>query len=158
VALPSVVTIGSLAFVLVAGAGYVATASADTSSPDAGSGPTITRPQLPEASKPIPTRRSGSTATVKRPTDLVPHVLVVVFNNTGITGLAAQKASILEGAGWNVASTGNWYGNIPADTVYYPPQLRVAAGKLAKVLHITRLHPAVAPMQFDRLTVIVATG
>ena len=52
----------------------------------------------------------------------------------------------------------NWYGHIPADTVYYPPHLRAAAKKLAHTLHITRLRPAVAPMQFDRLTVILATG
>ena len=52
---------------------------------------------------------------------------------------------------WAIWSAGS-------DTVYYPPQLRPAAVKLAKVLHITRLRPAIAPMQFDRLTVIIATG
>ena len=88
----------------------------------------------------------------------MPDVLVAVYNNTGITGLAAQKAAVLEGAGWKVAATDNWYGSIPADTVYYPPQLHGAAVKLAKVLHITRLRPAVAPMQFDRLTVILSSG
>jgi hypothetical protein len=81
-------------------------------------------------------------------------VLVEVYNNSGIGGLAAEKAALLEGAGWNVAATDNWYGNIPANTVYYPPHLRAAALRLAKTLGVQRLQPAVAPMQFDRLTVI----
>jgi hypothetical protein len=112
----------------------------------------------PTAEKPVPHRQSASTTHRHRRPDLVPNVLVVVFNNTAINGLAASKAAVLEGAGWNVASTGNWHGTIPADTVYYPPRMRPAAAKVAKVLHISRLHPAVSPMQFDRLTVILATG
>ena len=88
----------------------------------------------------------------------MPHVLVVLFNNTGVTGLAQSKAAFLRGAGWSVVATDNWYGKIPANTVYYPPQLRGAAVQLARVLHIGRLHAAVSPMQFDRLTVIYANG
>jgi len=71
---------------------------------------------------------------------------------------AEQAADVLRGAGWNVSATDNWYGNIPADTVYYPPALHDAAVKLAKVLHIERLHTAVAPMRFDRLTVIMVSS
>lgn len=84
----------------------------------------------------------------------MPPVLVEVFNNSGVTGLAAAKAALLQGAGWNVAATDNWYGNIPANTVYYPAKLEADARKLAKTLHVTRLRPAVSPMRFDRLTVI----
>jgi len=184
VALPSAVTLGSLAFVVAAGAGYVAisTASADSAAapPDHHvSGPVVAAP-----SKPI-SRPEHSSPPHQAKADAVPHVLVVVFNNTGISGLAAKKAAgggprrgarSLPGgnkiaspgaapspskgqfAGWHVAATDNWYGNIPADTVYYPPALRTDAVKLAKVLHIARLRPAVAPMQFDRLTVIIATS
>jgi hypothetical protein len=86
--------------------------------------------------------------------DVVPKVLVEVFNNTGVTGLAGTQAALLRGAGWNVAAVDNWHGDIPADTVYYPPQLRHAGHELAAVLHIHRLRPAVTPMEFDRLTVI----
>ena len=86
--------------------------------------------------------------------DVVPKVLVEVFNNSGVTGLAGSNAALLRGAGWNVAAVDNWHGDIPADTVYYPPQLRHAAHELAAVLHIHRLRPAVTPMEFDRLTVI----
>ena len=88
----------------------------------------------------------------------MPDVLIEIYNNNGITGRAEQAAAILQGAGWNVSATDNWYGNIPADTVYYPPALHDDAVKLAKVLHIARLHAAVAPMKFDRLTVIMATN
>jgi LytR cell envelope-related transcriptional attenuator len=86
--------------------------------------------------------------------DRTPQVLVEVYNNSGVTGLAAKRARLLEGAGWKVAATDNWYGDIPANTVYYPPRLHADARRLAKVLGILRLRPAVAPMQFDRLTVI----
>ena len=84
----------------------------------------------------------------------MPKVFVEVYNNSGITGLAADKARALEQAGWNVAATDNWYGDIPANTVYYPARLQGSARDLAKTLHITRTRPAVSPMQFDRLTVI----
>ena len=62
--------------------------------------------------------------------DAVPKVLVEVFNNSGVTGLAGSKAALLRGAGWNVAAVDNWHGDIPADTVYSPPQLRHAAHDL----------------------------
>ncbi len=52
----------------------------------------------------------------------------------------------------------NWYGTIPVSTVYYPPRLRAAAKQLARDLGITRLMPAVPPMQFDRLTVILTSS
>ena len=87
----------------------------------------------------------------------VPKTLVEIYNNAGITGLASAKADLLQGAGWNVAGADNWYGDIPANTVYYPPGLRPAADRLAAVLGVRRLRPAVAPMQFDRLTVIFTT-
>ncbi len=160
-ALPSVVTLGSLAFVVAAGVGYAATLSASaspSSSPASHSSLSGHSPRLPVAVKHIPTPNHAATTPKKQRTDVIPHVLVVVYNNTGISGLAASKAAILEGAGWNVASTDNWYGTIPANTVYYPPHMRPAASKLARVLHLTRLRPSVSPMQFDRLTVILASG
>jgi hypothetical protein len=158
-AMPSAVTIGSLAFVLAAGVGYVvvSAASADQGATPSVAPPTHSTQVTVTPSKPVATPDHSEPPAHRKP-DAVPHVLVVVFNNTGVSGLAEQKAAILQGAGWQVAATDNWYGDIPADTVYYPPALRKEAGQLAKVLHITRLHPAVAPMQFDRLTVIIATA
>lgn len=156
-ALPSVVTLGSLAFVLAAGAGYVVISTASADSAPLTSQHVVGPPSASPA-KPI-TSPHGASSRHSRPTaHSVPSVLVVLFNNTGVTGVAEKKAAILEGAGWNVAATDNWYGKIPADTVYYPPQLKADAVKLAKVLDITRLHAAVAPMQFDELTVIISNG
>ncbi len=97
-------------------------------------------------------------STVQHVRPAVPDVLVEIFNNNGVVGRPSRLPPSLQGAGWNVSATDNWYGNIPEDTVYYPPQLHDDAVKLAKVLHIARLHTAVAPMRFDRLTVIMATN
>lgn len=160
-ALPSAVTLGSLAFVVATGVGYVAVAAA-SGSPDAhaatpavhhhAAAPTSTVPSKPVS---VPVHSSPS----HRPKPpAVPDVLVVLFNNTGVTGRAEAAAADLRDAGWSVTATDSWYGKIPEDTVYYPPDLHAAAVKLAKVLHIGRLHLAVAPMEFDRLTVIMASS
>ena len=158
-ALPSAVTLASMTFVAGAAGGYVATmsASAQPSAPVAAQH-TPAHTTGPAAVKHVPVPHGSVTTPARRDPNVIPHVLVVVYNNTGIPGLAAQKATILEGAGWNVASTDNWYGSIPASSVYFPPNMRPAAIKLAKVLDITRLRPAVSPMSFDRLTVILAAG
>lgn len=169
-ALPSAVTLTSVAFVVVAGAGLAAvttladedqprddtvTGSAET--PETPAAKTSTTPTRPER-----TNKPDRGGEAKRPADkpkkkrreAVPNVFVEVYNNSGITGLAAEKAAILQGSGWNVAATDNWYGDIPENTVYHPDGMRAEAKQLAKVVDITRLRPAVSPMQFDRLTVI----
>lgn len=161
-ALPSAVTIGSLAFVVVAGVGFVAVTSSaaedDTARHAPGdASPTITTPpsKTPDPHQPA-TKPDGDPRPRHRPKpdNAVPKVLVEVYNNSGITGLAADKASLLEGAGWSVSATDNWYGDIPSTTIYYPGRLQPQAAKLAKALGVDRLRPAVSPMQFDRLTVI----
>ena len=162
-ALPSAVTLGSLAFVVVAGMGLAAAAAGpdDDAAPAAGTheaSPTSEAPTAPTS--PIVRHHgrqhpSKHTNRPHRSVDAVPKTLVAVYNNSGITGLAADRAATLEGAGWRVAATDNWYGDIAANTVYFPPGLRSDAVMLATTLHITRLRPAVAPMQFDRLTVIL---
>ena len=80
---------------------------------------------------------------------------VEVYNNSGISGLAGDTAATLQDSGWRVVATDNWYGEIPGSTVYYPSQLEAQAKLLARDVGISRLHPAVAPMSFDRLTVIL---
>lgn len=80
---------------------------------------------------------------------------VEVYNNSGITGLANETAAKLQDNGWKVVGADNWYGSIPANTVYYPARLHDVARVLADDLGIARLHSAVAPMRFDRLTVIL---
>lgn len=152
-AVPSSVTLGGLALVVTAGVGLAAvTAYAhrdDSSAAASTAGPTA---------EPTPSAKT-TTEPAKKPkprkaVDVVPDTLVVVYNNSGISGLAADKSTFLEGAGWKVAGADNWYGNIPANTVYYPPGMKADAEQLAQTLRIDRLMPAVSPMQFDRLTVI----
>jgi hypothetical protein len=80
---------------------------------------------------------------------------VEVYNNSGISGLAGSTAALLQDSGWRVVATDNWYGQIPSSTVYYPRQLEAQARLLARDVGVSRLHPAVSPMSFDRLTVIL---
>ena len=88
--------------------------------------------------------------TIKR-TD----IYVEVYNNTNITGLAGATGARISAAGWQLVTTDNWVGTIPATTVYYPPQLKAAAHLLGKDLGIERIIPAEDPMSMDRLTVVL---
>ena len=149
-AVPSAVTLASLALIVAAGAGLGVVTSSSGHEDRAGTAPPAGHHKTASTTDDPTTRprhRHGH-----RP---VPKTLIDIFNNSGIPDLAARKATFLSGAGWNVAATDNWYGDIPADTVYFAPRLRDDAVRLAKALHIERLHRAVAPMQFDRLTVIL---
>ena len=82
-------------------------------------------------------------------------VYIDVYNNSNITGLAGQTATRIASAGWQVVGSDNWYGTIPATTIYYPPRLEAAARLLSKDLGIERVVPAIDPMSMDRLTVIL---
>ncbi len=165
-AMSSAVTAASLALVLAAGGGLVGVSAdgilhgstADSAGPTGSASRHPARPSVPQETTTAPPPTLHKRTNPRSHPAAAPDVLVEVYNNSGITGLAAQKASLLEGAGWNVAATDNWYGNIPANTVYYPSQLLSAAKQLAKRLHIVRIQPAVAPMQFDRLTVIFTSA
>ncbi|MDF9716064.1 LytR C-terminal domain-containing protein [Nocardioides sp. ChNu-153] len=83
------------------------------------------------------------------------QVVVEVFNNSGIRGLASRTGDEAAAAGWQVVGSDNWVGTIPASTVYFPERLEREAQLLAEDLGITRLMPAVDPMRGDRLTVIL---
>ena len=105
--------------------------------------------------EPVKTERK---ATVKPRVERVPSrdsVYVSVFNNTNINGLAASTADRIGAVGWQVVGSDNWYGTIPATTIYYPARLEAAARLLSKDLGVPRVMPAVDPMSMDRLTVIV---
>lgn len=82
-------------------------------------------------------------------------VFVEVYNNSAVSGLASRVATRATGAGWQVVGTDNWYGTIPATTVYYPARLERAAKLLALDLGVERTAEAVAPMRMDRLTLIL---
>lgn len=156
--LPSSLTLGSLAFVVVAGVGLVSVSSSASEDPEE-SGPAAAAPPThrrdPSRAQPANKHQREPQGSARaKPDDAVPKMLVAVYKNSGITGLGERKSALLEGAGWQVAETDNWYGEIVANTVYYPPHHKPQAEQLAKVLGVTRLMPSVAPMQFDRLTVI----
>lgn len=160
-ALPSLLALGCAAAVVAAGVAFLTT----------GRPPTPVRAQpaahvTAPATTTIPVKTTAPPAVLKhvrhtrhsRPTVRRAHTYVEVYNNSGITGLAGRTAARASGAGWQVVGADNWYGTIPASTVYYPPQLHAAAKLLAHDLGIHRLRPAIAPMKFDRLTVILTSG
>ncbi|WP_137724059.1 LytR C-terminal domain-containing protein [Prescottella subtropica] len=63
---------------------------------------------------PVTTSSSGASARADK------SVPVRVFNNSTVSGLAADTADTLTSDGWNVSETGNYsYGLIQNTTVYY---------------------------------------
>lgn len=108
--------------------------------------------ETPEPTVLPPTKKPEPQPVVKRG-----EVYVEVYNNSGIKGLAATTAAKATQVGWQVVGEDNWYGAIPASTVYYPQRLQAAAKQLALDLGIGRTALAVEPMKMDRLT-IVLTG
>jgi len=150
VVFPSPVVILSIIAVAMAGIAYVATrgqaptereVTITAASPSASVTPA---PSMPTA-KPKPTKPAIDKG----------KVYVEVYNNSGVTGLAGRIAGTATAAGWKVVGSDNWYGTIPASTVYYPAKLERAARALALDLGIRRTARAVDPMRLDRLTVIL---
>lgn len=157
---PSPVVMLSIIAVVMAGIAFVVTrddepterkvttvsdpGSSETDGGDSSDGPDepdTTPTQKPKKPKPKPIDRAAT--------------YVIVYNNSGITGLAGRIADQASSAGWNVVGADNWYGTIPANTVYFPQPLKREARQLALDLGIERTAPAVDPMQLDRLTVIL---
>jgi hypothetical protein len=159
IALPTPVAALSLASIVLAGVAFVATSGgadepAQAAAPVASPQPTPVK----TASKPvIEEKKQEPKKEKKKPKPEVRRgeVYVEVYNNSGISGLAGATAEKLSGAGWQVVGSDNWYGTIPASTVYYPDRLERAARLLARDIGIKRLKPAISPMRFDRLTVIL---
>jgi len=157
---PSRVMLIAVVAVAIAGAAFIAT------SPQPKQAAQVVASETTPSVSPTPTPPPSPTPTAT-PTKK-PHkkkkvvvergdTIVVVFNNSGITGLASRTSGTAQGAGWNVVGSDNWYGTIPATTVYYPERLHAAAKVLARDLGIRRIKPAIDPMQGDRLTVILTT-
>lgn len=150
VVFPSPVVILSVVAVAMAGIAFVATRD---SAPDEKQISTISQPQ--ETTSPTATPTADKPAKPKKPKVERSKVYVVVFNNSNEPGLAGRVASQAGQIGWQVVGADNWYGTIPASTVYYPPRLERAGRLLALDLGIQRTAPAVDPMRLDRLTVIL---
>ena len=158
VVMPSPVVMLSVVAVAMAGIAYFAT---DGDQPTEREVTTVARQSAPSATPtadPTAQPTKGATSVKhkhKKPPVQRGKVYVEVYNNSGITGLAGQVAGRASGVGWQVVGSDNWYGTIPATTVYYPQQLQDAAKQLALDLGIRRTAPAVDPMRMDRLTVIL---
>ncbi len=160
--LPSLVTVVSL---VVVAAALVAFFTVDSGPAGAGSpadaaradrtgglrDPVSGRSPHSPSEPPAHPRAAGPSRTP----DTLSDAYVEVYNNSGVSGLAELTAARLQDIGWQVVATDDWYGNIPENTVYYPPDLKDQATELANDLNIRRTWPAVSPMKFDRLTVIL---
>ena len=161
VAMSSPVALLSVAAVAVAGAAFLFTGHDEKPTPVAtpvvassSAAPTTATPAAPTSPAPaVPQKKK----VVKKKVVRRGGTYVEVYNNSGISGLAGSTAARAQGAGWQVVGSDNWYGTIPASTVYFPERLKDQAELLGKDLGIKRLKPAIAPMRGDRLTVILTS-
>ena len=154
VVFPSPVVILSILAVAMAGVAWVATRhQAPTERLVTSSSHQTSSSHHTPYHKPAPKKRHQQRPT--KPQVDRAKVVVQVFNNSHISGLAGRVAARAGHAGWQVLGSDNWYGTIPTSTVYFPPRLEAAGRLLALDLGIHRTMPAVAPMRFDRLTVIL---
>ena len=150
--LPTRLMVFSISLVALAGLAFIATQSDDQKT-DKVSPAAHATPAAPHVTFSEPT--PSSTPTRVKPAVRRSKVLVAIFNNSNIQGLAGKTATRAERAGWTIVGTDNWYGTIDASTVYYGAKLKAAAQLLADDLAIARVKPAIAPMRPDRLTVIL---
>lgn len=89
-------------------------------------------------------------------TPAVGRAPVIVLNQTIRVGLAAEFRATLRAGGWKVPGIGDFRGNVPATTVYYPPGLKAAAKALmAQFVEVGRIRPAFAGISATQLTVIL---
>jgi hypothetical protein len=150
VVLPSPVVMLSVVAVAMAAVAFVATRGGEPQEREIA---TVAQPST------TPTPSATPTATAKpthKPKPIArKKVLVEVFNNTRTKGLAATASEKASTIGWQVVGTDNWYGSVPATTVYYPSKLKREGKQLALDLGIKRTAKAVDPMKLDRLTIIL---
>ncbi|WP_370617904.1 LytR C-terminal domain-containing protein [Mumia sp. Pv 4-285] len=147
-AVPSVVLVAAILVLAVAAVGLLVGNDPDDPAPVAAPSATPTPQPTPEPVAAAPTTAPPTTAEV-------PRAFVEVYNNSGVTGLADSTAGRVQDAGWKVVGVDNWYGKIQETTVYYPKKLKDQAERLAADLGIGRVRPAIEPMKFDRLTLIL---
>ena len=152
VAFPSPVVLLSIVAVAMAALAFVATGHQPDTERE------VTPVANPSASVDLGPPKASSKPKPQKPAVHRDRVYVEVYNNSGITGLATRVAATAAEAGWQVVGSDNWYGTIPASTVYYPARLEAEARQLALDLGVRRVQPAVDPMRMDRLTVILTAA
>lgn len=150
---PSPVVLLSIIAVAMAGIAFVATRGGEPDERQVA----ITSRDTPAAVSPSATAAPAAPVptTKAKPPVRRAKVYVEVYNNSGIKGLAGSVATKVGNAGWQVVGADNWYGSIPATTVYFPKRLERQAKQLALDVGIKRTAPSVDPMRQDRLTLIL---
>ena len=160
--LPSPVVLLSIVAVVVAAVAFVTTRDADRGEREITTSSADQDTATPDATETDDTDPGGAAGSeepekpkkTKPPVERADHG-VVVFNNTGITGLASEVLARVAEVGWNAVAADNWYGTIAATTVYFPQGQRDAAQKLALDLGVQRIMPADSGMSDTNLTVIL---
>ena len=128
VALSSPVALLSVAAVVLAGAAFVLTGAGDEHRARPAAATSREHAHAPAAtSAATPERARRRPKPAQKPPVRRGETYVEVFNNSGISGLAGSTAARAQGAGWQVVGSDNWYGTIPASTVYFPARLRAQA-------------------------------
>jgi hypothetical protein len=149
------VALAAITFVVTRGDGPkekdVTPAATPTTSMAASGTPTADASTSPSASA-TPTPKPRKKRVVHRD-----QVGVAVFNNTSTPGLAAQVGAKVAQLGWSFVAADNWYGTVPATTVYFPHGMRPAARQLALDLGVQRVMPADvdSDMSTSHLTLIL---
>ena len=159
VAFPSPVAILSVIAIAMAGVAYFATQGEEPTEREVTTvaRPSDTEPSTPAVEKPPKQKlQKQKQQPIKREV-VRGEVYVEVYNNSGITGLAASVAERASTVGWRVVGADNWYGTVPSSTVYFPERLKEAAEQLALDLGIDRVMPAIPSMSHDRLTVVLTS-
>ena len=169
-ALPSAVTLIAAAAVAVLAIVFVTTLGGGSGDADSATPPkpSVTSkitgspdPKPSSSTTPSAKPKPSKTAQPKPTTTALPTVQrsrypLSIFNTTSISGLAASVASKAESKGWTIHGTGNWNGNVPTTTVYYPSGMADAAQVLAHDLGIGRVVSAKAGgISIVRLSVIL---
>jgi len=120
--------------------------------------PLSTSPSTSASPSPTPSKTPSPTPSKTAKPEPARNVPVVVFNQTTTPGLAARFAARLEVAGWNVVGVDNWFGSVPATTVYYPPGDEAAAKALrADFPDVGRIRPRLSNMPANSLTVVLTS-
>jgi hypothetical protein len=110
-----------------------------------------TDPAVAGEGTPAPTE----SATPEPPVDV--KAPVVVLNGSSSRGLAARTGEALTAAGWTVAATDNYNGDLAATTIFYPAELQAAAETLRRAFPtLATLAPSEPGMSTDQLTLVMA--
>jgi hypothetical protein len=160
--LPSPVVLFSILVLAVAAVAFLVTRDADTDEREITNASQQSTPS-DDASDAGDDSSDDSSDATDEPTRKHRHPIqkdqvgVNVFNNTATAGLASEVLAQVDEIGWNGLVADNWYGSVPATTVYYPEGLRREGRQLALDLGIQRVMPADvdSDMSTDNLTVIL---